>query len=192
MHTYDHVKWQDHVATASEEWARRELKAAFDQFSEIFERAPTVHGAAGWQISPVVPALEQAMGFRYASDVRGKEPFIPVIAGVEVPVPQLPTTLPTLDELIGRTDLPQTDPVDHLLGLTNKTDRDHVFTLHAELEGGKYLPSLERLLRGWRDRGTELEDLAGTAARLDVASLPRCGIVMREVPGRSGTLACQA
>src|SRR2546426_4958397 len=33
-------------------------------------------------------------------------------------VPQLPTTLPTLDELIGRTDLRGVDPVDHLLAVT--------------------------------------------------------------------------
>lgn len=41
-----------------------------------------------------------------------------VIDDIEVLVPQLPTTLPTLDELIGREDLQHVDPVDHLLALT--------------------------------------------------------------------------
>jgi undecaprenyl phosphate-alpha-L-ara4FN deformylase len=119
-------------------------------------------------------------------------PFVPVIGGAEVVVPQLPTTLPTLDELIGRPDLEGVDPVDHLLALTAAdAERDHVFTLHAELEGGAYLESFERLLRIWHSRGVRLTDLATYAGTLDVKKLPRCKIVAGTVPGRSGVLASQ-
>jgi hypothetical protein len=112
---------------------------------------------------------------------------------VEIAVPQLPTTLPTLDELIGRTDLGGLDPVDHLLASTaQEPDKDQVFTLHAELEGGAYLESFERLLRTWRARGVHLTDLATYAGTLDVKKLPRCKIVEGCVPGRSGVLASQA
>ncbi len=101
--------------------------------------------------------------------------------------------MPTLDELIGRADLRGVEPVDHLLAVTaGALPRDHVFTLHAELEGGAYLPSFERLLRGWQERGVRLTDLKGYAAQLDVARLPRCGIVAGTVEGRSGTLALQS
>ncbi len=96
---------------------------------------------------------------------------MPVVAGTEVAVPQLPTTLPTLDELIGRPDLEGVDPVDHLLALTAADpERDHVFTLHAELEGGAYLESFERLLRIWHSRGVRLTDLATYAGTLEVQS----------------------
>jgi undecaprenyl phosphate-alpha-L-ara4FN deformylase len=44
--------------------------------------------------------LTQRLGFCYASDCRGNFPFIPVIDGELVHCPQLPTTLPTLDELL--------------------------------------------------------------------------------------------
>ena len=193
VHTYDHIKWQDGVARASEPWTRRELRLALDEFVNVFGRQPSVHGAAGWQVNAHVPALEQQMGFRYASDTRGVCPFVPVMGGAEVAVPQLPTTLPTLDELIGRPDLEGIDPVDHLLALTaGDPERDHVFTLHAELEGGAYLQSFERLLRTWRARGVRLTDLATYAGMLDINKLPRCGIVEGSVPGRSGVLALQA
>jgi peptidoglycan/xylan/chitin deacetylase (PgdA/CDA1 family) len=193
VHTYDHIKWQDGVARASEPWTRRELTLALDEFVRIFGRQPAVHGAAGWQVNASVPALEQQLGFRYASDTRGVCPFIPVVDGAEVAVPQLPTTLPTLDELIGRPDLEGVDPVDHLLALTAEdAQRDHVFTLHAELEGGAYLHSFERLLRTWRARGVNLTDLATYAGTLDINKLPRRGIVEGSVPGRSGVLALQA
>src|SRR6185312_9137451 len=105
------------------------------EFTRVFERPPEAHGAAGWQVNGSVPGLERELGFRYASDARGKCPFVPVVDGEEVPVPQLPTTLPTLDELIGREDLGGVDPVEHLLGLT-EGGREQVFTLHAEPEGG--------------------------------------------------------
>ena len=193
VHTYDHIKWQDGVASANEPWTRRELTLALDEFVEVFGRRPAVHGAAGWQVNAYVPGLEEELGFRYASDTRGVGPFIPVVDGSEVAVPQLPTTLPTLDELIGRPDLEGVDPVDHLLALTEaEPERDHVFTLHAELEGGAYLESFERLLRTWRTRGLHLTDLATYAGTLDFNKLPRCRIVAGTVPGRSGVLASQA
>jgi hypothetical protein len=150
-----------------------------------------VHGAAGWQVNDYVPALEQELGFQYASDGRGTEPFLPVVRGRVVEVPQLPTTLPTLDELIGRPDLAGIDPIDHLLSLTD-SNRDNVYTLHAELEGNTYLTDFERLLRRWQGRGVVLTDLAGYAATLNVAALPRCEMVEGTVEGRSGTLACQS
>lgn len=190
VHTYDHIKWQDGVARASEPWTRRQLVLARDEFIRVFDRAPQAHGAAGWQVNDSVPGLEKELGFRYASDARGVSPFMPVIAGREVAVPQLPTTLPTLDELIGREDLGGADPVEHLLSLTQASS-DHVFTLHAELEGGAYLESFERLLRVWRSRGCNLTDLGSYAQTLDPARLPRCPIVSGTVAGRSGTLAVQ-
>ena len=190
VHTYDHIKWQDGVARASEPWTRRQLVLAREEFVRVFDRPPEAHGAAGWQVNGSVPGLERELGFRYASDTRGAGPFIPVVAGSEIAVPQLPTTLPTLDELIGRADLGGVDPVAHLLVLT-EAGRDQVFTLHAELEGGAYLEGFERLLGAWRARGFHLTDLGSYARALDPARLPRCAIVPGTVAGRSGTLAVQ-
>ncbi|HEY2035467.1 MAG TPA: polysaccharide deacetylase family protein [Steroidobacteraceae bacterium] len=190
VHTYDHIKWQDGVARASEPWARRQLVLAREEFIRVFERAPETHGAAGWQVNDSVPRLERELGFRYASDTRGTAPFMPVAEGIEVAVPQLPTTLPTLDELIGREDLGGVEPVEHLLALTEQGG-DHVFTLHAELEGGAYLGGFERLLAAWRARGFDLTDVGSYAQTLDPVRLPRCPIVSGTVAGRSGTLAVQ-
>jgi len=190
VHTYDHIKWQDGVAQASEPWTRRQLVLAREQFIRVFDRAPVVHGAAGWQVNRHVPELERELGFRYASDTRGTGPFMPIMDAREIPLPQLPTTLPTLDELIGREDLGGLDPVEHLLALT-AGGADQVFTLHAELEGGAYLEGFERLLRAWRTRGLNLTDLGSYAQSLDLPRLPRCPIVSGTVAGRSGTLAIQ-
>jgi peptidoglycan/xylan/chitin deacetylase (PgdA/CDA1 family) len=193
VHTWDHVRWQDGVAGASEPWTRRELTRARDQFAEVFGYFPVVHGAAGWQMNAFVPRLQQELGFRYASDCRGSTPFLPQLADGVGRVPQLPTTLPTLDELIGTPQLGDADPVQHLVALTTgAAGRDQVFTLHAELEGGAYLGSFERLLSAWQGLGFELTDLGTYFAGLDVARLPPGRIAAGTVEGRSGTLAVQA
>ena len=190
VHTYDHIKWQDGVARASEPWTRRQIVLAREEFIRVFDRPPQAHGAAGWQVNEAVPALEREFGFRYASDTRGTGPFVPVVAGKEIAVPQLPTTLPTLDELIGREDLDGIDPIEHLLELT-AAGKDQIFTLHAELEGGTYLEGFERLLQAWRGRGFHLTDLGSYAQTLELERLPRCPIVSGTVAGRSGNLAIQ-
>jgi undecaprenyl phosphate-alpha-L-ara4FN deformylase len=108
-------------------------------------------------------------------------PFLPVWNGEPVGCPQVPTTLPTLDELIGL----QSDPVQHLLLASD--GRDHVFTAHAELEGGKLIGLFERLLEGWKTRGYELI----STDKMPLGKLPRHEVIYGEVPGRSGTLALQ-
>src|SRR5258707_251076 len=77
------------------------------RFREIFGRPAVVLGAAGWQMNAHAYRAEAELGFRYASDARGRSPYQPVIDGKPAGCVQLPTTLPTLDELIGRGDLPE-------------------------------------------------------------------------------------
>ena len=129
------------------------------------------------------------MGFRYASDTRGTTPFLPVVDGLACPVPQIPTTLPTLDELIGM--YPSEEDVVRSLLARTEVHADHVFTLHAELEGGHLLGLFRLLLRGWREQGYRLCDLHEVYAQLGGAHLPTHLIESGEVPGRSGTLAVQ-
>jgi undecaprenyl phosphate-alpha-L-ara4FN deformylase len=188
VHSFDHTRWQDGVADADEDWTRCELQQAHGLFMEIFGRAPRVHGAAGWQINEHVPALEHEFGFDYASDVRGSHPFRPTVDGTPCQIPQLPTTLPTLDELLGNGD---DDPIDTLLRATDSSGGDQVFTLHAELEGGAYLGRFEQLLRDWRAQGHELCSLCNLFSSLDPRALPVHWIEMGQIRGRSGVLAKQ-
>ena len=191
IHCWDHVKWQDRVAHADIPWTEREMGKAVARFSEIFGEAPRVHGAAGWQMNAQALRLTQRLGFAYASDCRGTHPFLPVWNGELVLCPQLPTTLPTLDELIGLDGISEDNVHEKLLTITGQPGGNHVFTLHAELEGMKLSPVLERLLEGWRKQGYDLVSLAGLAESLDLARLPRHEIGYGEIPGRSGTLLLQ-
>lgn len=192
IHTYDHVKWQDHVAVRGADWTRQEMQLAADRYTEIFGAPAATHGAAGWQMNDEAFRLTAGLGFRYASDTRGAHPFIPVCGGDAIACSQLPTTLPTLDELIGREGLTPDNVHERLLGLTAEAPATgHVYTLHAELEGQKFAPVFERLLAGWQAQGYRLVSLADYFSALSGRALPRHAVVAGTVPGRSGTLASQ-
>jgi undecaprenyl phosphate-alpha-L-ara4FN deformylase len=191
IHCYDHIRWQDFVAGKDAQWTKREMQRAVDRFIDIFGTAPKAHAAAGWQMNRHALRLMQQFGFDYSSDTRGTRPFTPTFNAEIVACPQLPTTLPTLDEIINREGITLENVTHYLLQLTaNPPATGHVFTLHAELEGGKWMPIFEQLLTGWKEQGYELVSLRQYLEKLE-DTLPRNEMVTGTVDGRSGTLAMQ-
>jgi undecaprenyl phosphate-alpha-L-ara4FN deformylase len=180
VHCWDHVRWQDFVAKKDAPWTQHEMELACERFESVFGEIPGTWGAAGWQTNVHAARFEER--FAYASDTRGVCPFLPVWNGQVVGCPQVPTTLPTFDEVIGLHD----DVVQHVLAMTEKP-ADHVFTAHAELEGGKLLSMFDALLAGWKKQGYELV----STDKIPLGRLPRHEVIYGEVPGRSGTLALQ-
>ncbi|MEA3278349.1 MAG: polysaccharide deacetylase family protein [Pseudomonadota bacterium] len=192
IHCYDHIKWQDFVAHRDEAWSRLEMERAADAFERVFGRKARVHGAAGWQINPHALALEEQMGFDYASDTRGRCAFYPVLQGVRSRCPQIPTTLPTLDELIGREDITEDNVHEYLFAESQYLlPEGQVYTLHAELEGMKLRPVMERLLVMWRGVQADIHPIADVFRSLDLEKLPCHQVGWGELPGRSGYLALQ-
>ncbi len=193
IHCYDHIRWQDHVAGKDAKWTQREMQRAVERYTEIFGEAPKAHAAAGWQTNRYALRLTQSLGFDYSSDTRGTHPFLPTWQAELVACPQLPTTLPTLDEMIGRDGITPDNAAEYLLQMTSKAPAaGHVYTLHAELEGQKWMPIFEQLLTGWQEQGYELVSMHQYLQGLKVDDLPRHEVVQGAVEGRSGVLALQA
>lgn len=192
IHCWDHIRWQDGVAGADPEWTRRQFHLAVDRFREIFGHAAPTHGAAGWQMNAAAYLEEEKLGLAYASDVRGSSPFRPVVNGKALACVQLPTTLPTLDELLGIGDIVP-ENVHHRLIAASSEEREfgHVYTLHAELEGMRLLPAMERMLDAWQAMGFRIISLGELYRSLDPERLPCHRIDSGEVPGRSGLLGIQ-
>ncbi|MBX9631029.1 MAG: 4-deoxy-4-formamido-L-arabinose-phosphoundecaprenol deformylase [Burkholderiales bacterium] len=192
VHTWDHVRWQDGLAAADEKWTRHEMELACNRFTDIFKEPPRVHGAAGWQMNRHSWRLTQRLGFDYCSDTRGTHPFVPLYEAEIIACPQLPTTLPTLDELIGVNGITGDNVAEPLLAATrDERPSGHVYTLHAELEGGNLAPAFEQLLAGWKEQGHELVSLRDYFDALPSKDLPRHEVGIGPVEGRSGTLATQ-
>ena len=197
VHCFDHTTWQDFVSRRGEAWTRDQMLRAVHRFREVFGVKPQVHGAAGWQMNESALELEEEMGFLYASDTRGETPFVPLLSPPapqpqrRSACPQLPTTLPTLDELLGVDGTTVDNVHQALLERTRARRASHVFTLHAELEGMKLLPVLRRLIQGWHGQGYQLVSMRTLFAGLNLDSLPAGRVQSGSVPGRSGVLAVQ-
>ncbi len=203
IHTWDHVVWQDNVRSRDANWTKTQLQKSTRRFQSIFGTIPKTHGAAGWQMNPYAFAELDVQGMLYASDGRAQlnddgslaepdiGPYRLSIGSTTLRCLQMPTTLPTLDELLGRTIngilIHENNIADHILTLT-KQPRDHVFTLHAELEGQKLAPIFEQLLIGWQAQGYQCSSMADYARTLDAATLPIRPLNWGEIPGRSGEL----
>ncbi|MGA8034063.1 MAG: polysaccharide deacetylase family protein [Casimicrobiaceae bacterium] len=192
IHCWDHIRWQDGVATADAEWTRREMNRACERYAEIFGEPPTTHGAAGWQMNVHALRLTQQFGFDYCSDGRGTHPHLPVWRGELVRCPQFPTTLPTLDELIGVDAITEDNVAAHVLERTRDPRASgHVYTLHAELEGGRLAGAFEQLLTGWKAQGWAPGPVRALRDAVEPLALPRCEVGPGTIEGRSGTLLVQ-
>jgi len=195
LHTYDHVRWQDYVAEATAAWTRAEFERGLGAFERVFGFLPQSHAAAGWQINAHGLDLEREYGLRYASDTRGGPPFFPVLAQGISTCPQLPTTLPTFDEILGLDGVDESTLAEAVFRLsaaaaeTAPSGDLQVFTLHAELEGMRLLDAFESLLAKWRDSGASITRMAKIHEVAMRRPLPARAVVRGEVAGRSGLLA---
>ncbi len=101
---------------------------------------------------------------------------------------EIPTTLPTFDELLAlgiRAD----DALDGIRRSLHKDDLN-VLTVHAEVEGGPYLDAFAALVDGLCPT-TLFERLVDVARALDVARLLALRVAQATRPGRAGTVSCQ-
>lgn len=192
IHAFDQARWRRAARNQDAAWTRREMQLACERFSQIFGRPALAHGAAGWQMNRHAYRLMQRLGFRYGSDTRGVCPFMPVQRAEVSACPQVPTTLPTLDELAGRDAARIDNAADHLLRLsTAPPPSGHVYALRAELEGMRLAGVFDRLLAGWRAQGYTLVALREFVDDTDLARLPRHCVIDGEFPGRAGVVALQ-
>lgn len=191
VHCFENSRWQNKVVFKSAAWTRQDMKSAVGRFTDIFGEAPRAFAAAGWQLNRDELRQTQRFGFDYASDTRGSHPFIPTWDAEIIACPQLPTTLPTLDELIGREGITLENVVSNMLNLTtNCSTTGHVFTLRAELEGGKWLTKFDQLLAGWKAQGYDLVSMRQYLQDIE-GTLPRHAVRMGELVGRNGMVALQ-
>lgn len=196
LHTYDHVRWQDYVAGASPAWTRIEFERGMQAFERVFGFYPKSHAAAGWQVNAHALELEREYGLAFASDTRGQTPFWPMLEAGRSSCLQLPTTLPTFDELLGRDGIDESTIADAVFRLSESSaaanaDPLQVFTLHAELEGMGLLSAFESLLTRWQAAGVTMARMARIHQLAIQRPLADQTVIMGEVPGRSGLLAIQ-
>lgn len=192
IHCYDHIRWQDGLATMTQEQVFAEFAKARTEFQRIFGFAAQTAGAAGWQANAMSLAAYEQAGLLYGSDARGPCPFFPRVGEHVFTTLQVPTSLPTLDELLGRPEYPPEKLSDFYLSQLVET-HPNTLTTHAEIEGMTYLSWFREFLqkaKAQQVKFVSVKDIAEQALA-DKSKVPVCDLLAGSVDGRSGTLAVQ-
>jgi undecaprenyl phosphate-alpha-L-ara4FN deformylase len=187
LHAWDHHRWQARALTLPVDALKREIERGVAAFREAIGREPDCSAAAGWICNERVLEAKASFGFRYNSDCRGRSLFVPT-AGGRAFAPQIPTTLPTYDEVIGRNGITDANYNEWLLDRI-RPGRLNVLAVHAEVEGRVCAPLFDRFLTECRRRDIGPVPLS---ALLDATAPPREPIALAPIDGREGDVCWQA
>jgi peptidoglycan/xylan/chitin deacetylase (PgdA/CDA1 family) len=165
-----------------------ELGRASALYGEILGHRTRTVAAPGWTVTADSLEVQDSLQLDYCSDARGRSPFYPVWDGRRFRTLQIPTTLPTTDELLGENGITAETLNDHYLSLIEPGLNVH--TIHAELEGKATVQLFVRLLERLKEKGARFVTLAEVASE-SKSGAPSCSISMEEIAGRAGTVAVQ-
>jgi len=187
LHAWDHYKWQTYVENMSRSAIKSELQNAYGTLKNIMSAEPGCSAAAGWKCTDDVLLAKEEFSFRYNSDGRGHSIFRPVINGFPV-TPQIPVTLPTYDELIGRDGVNDANYNDVLLDMIQEQALN-VLTIHAEVEGIICADMFDTFLTRAQERDIHFVPLVELLP--DIELIPTGKIKMASQSGREGKICIQ-
>ncbi|MBM4288531.1 MAG: 4-deoxy-4-formamido-L-arabinose-phosphoundecaprenol deformylase [Deltaproteobacteria bacterium] len=193
LHGHDHVFWQDRLSGLSTTAVQAEILRAQKVLVGILGYPAISFAAPGWQCTPAAWDALVAEHFYYVSNTRGRYPYFPHTPQRSWPLVEIPTTLPTLDELLGLGGRRAADCNRDILAVL-KRGGTHVFTLHAEVEGRVCFREFSDLLAQVQARGATFIRLVDYAKELwqQPDLIPRAEVISGTLPGRAGTVCCQS
>ncbi len=188
LHAWDHYRWQTHIERMTGEVIYQDLIQGFEVIRESTGISPICSAAPSWRITEQALLEKARLPFRYNSDCRGTSIFYPVVKGKALSQPQIPTTLPTYDEVVGRERVTQEHYNQYLTSFM-KPESLNVLTIHAEVEGMSCLGLFREFLQQLRIRGGHLVPLGELLPPAD--QITGAVIGRQRVEGREGWLSVQ-
>lgn len=185
LHAWDHVQYHDLLDRKSEAWLKAWFDQAHEAFYEVFGHPAEGAVSPAWRCNDNTLTLQEGRGLAYAGDCRGTAPFYPVVGGRTLETLQIPTTLPTLDELLGLEGRGPAEVNREVLGLIRE-DALNVYALHTEVEGGALAAAFDELLAAVRTEGVRVRTHADWLPELKAQNPPARPVSRRDIPGRAG------
>jgi undecaprenyl phosphate-alpha-L-ara4FN deformylase len=186
VHGWDHIKWHDRCVTMPEEDLAREYGLAHREFEQIFGTRAKASAAPGWQASAGSLSVQDRYGMLYASNTRLGAPFFPVVNGRKFLTLEIPTTIPTWDEMYNAPEL--ASEAAFIEYYRNAVQGTEVHSIHTEVEATALLALFERQLEAWRADGVTFVTMEEIARETLVAPerVPGRHIKRISLPGRAG------
>ncbi|MDD5699434.1 MAG: polysaccharide deacetylase family protein [Victivallaceae bacterium] len=188
LHAWDHHRIQAKIDRMSPAQIRESLTRGVDCLSNICGSPPVSSAVPGWRCTDALLTEKSRQPFIYNSDCRGEFIFRPVVDGRALAQLQVPVTMPTYDEILGRNGITDANYNDFMLAQL-KPGKLNVLTVHAEAEGGKCLGMFEQYIIRALEAGWRLIPLGELAAA--AGEVPEGRIVQEAFPGREGWLGVQ-
>jgi undecaprenyl phosphate-alpha-L-ara4FN deformylase len=189
LHAWDHYAWQRHLDTMSSDVIRNTFKKGIALLTTIVGQPPSCSAVPGWKCNDQILKEKTAFPFTYNSDCRGKSIFFPMVDGTTLFQPQIPVTLPTYDEVIGRKGISNHNYNDYILSLLQPNGLN-VLTIHAEVEGMTCLKMFEQFLKQAQSKGATFLPLGGLLT--EDSQFESASMIPKTIPGREGWVSCQA
>ena len=185
LHAWDHVTWQDRLHKLKRPAIDAQLDRGIAAFTDIFGAPPRGFAAPAWYATDDGFESLDARGFAYLSVSRGiAPPFFPSVRGRVLQTLEIPTTLSTLDEDLGRDGIVPETYVPRLLERYRKGATE-VLTVHAETEGLHYRSLFRDLLARQAALGIRTITLGELAAEARPLA-PARAVTLGDIPGRAG------
>jgi peptidoglycan/xylan/chitin deacetylase (PgdA/CDA1 family) len=188
IHCWDHVKWHDYLSSFPKQTTFRELDLARKKFAQIFNCQARTTAAPGWTVTADSLEIQDCMGLSHCSDARGRTPFFPTMNGRRFNTLQIPSTWPTMDELLGENGITINNINNHYLQILKPGLNVH--TIHAELEGNALRSTFIELLQQLSAQDIRFMTIAEAAGTYG-ANAPTCELRMSHIAGRAMPVAIQ-
>jgi peptidoglycan/xylan/chitin deacetylase (PgdA/CDA1 family) len=187
----NHVYRHYHIKVWTGEKPEEEVNALLGVYRELTGTDTRSFAAPGWMTNPHVLRCFQQKGLTYSSDTRnGRALFYPEMGGETFRVLQIPTTMPTLDEVVGGvgTDMPAL--IEYYQNAIS--DKLNILTVHAEIEGNRWTGFLEGFVGKAIENGFVFKRLIDIAEEYaDNPEVPVCSVEYGFVNGRAGEVCLQ-
>jgi len=178
FHAWDHRRWQDELASKSEDWIHEWFEKGMESFEKLTGGRPTAFGAPSWLIDDRVLAVIRQYAFDYLSCTRAKAPFI--LDAVDIL--EIPSDLPCFEELEVAKGV-------SVIADLMRDGKDHVLPVHAEVEGGIFQNQFREILKIARQEAIEVTPLKALKETLEGRNLPKRKYRMALLPGRHSPCA---
>lgn len=189
VHGWDHIRWHDRLDKMSSDAILRDVTRAHAMFEEIFSQRAHSQAAPGWHATAASFRLHAERELLYVSDTRGGSPCFVETDGQRFPTLEIPTTLPTWDEMLG--DPALREEANFIAYYRNAVRGTEVHSIHTEVEGTAHLDLFHRQLEEWKADGVEfvtLEDIAREQLK-NKSKIPVRQLRRVEIPNRGGLVS---